>query len=100
MKEEIFLTLIYIGFLVISFFFYKKMLIVKTKWIYLCVPVYLVFVNYYIELFNRIHYYLRDHKILNLELGHGGLLMVLLWVFCYLSAVIIIMIVIYKKTRK
>ena len=98
MNDLLYLFIIYLGFLTGSYFFYRLIVKVRALWAVILTIAYLVLIDLWIELFNQIHYYLRDRGIY-IELGHASLELLLLCGFCYINALILIFFILYKRSR-
>jgi len=96
MKEIIALVVIYIVFVIGSLFFYKRVFNVKLIWFILFLPIYLVSVYLYFEVLNQTKDYLRDNGIY-LEFGEANLYLVLLWWFCTLNSILLIIFICVKR---
>jgi hypothetical protein len=96
MKEILSLTLIYIIFLAVSFLFRKRMINIKSNRIYIYILIYLVGIYGYFELINRIDQSLSDKGIF-LGFGHANLSLLILCLISYLTALILIISIIYKR---
>jgi hypothetical protein len=97
MKELLFVGIFYALFLVVSLKLKKSLLGLKLIWSLLLLP-YLIAIWWYLELILRFHYFLRDHQIY-LELGHASILLIELLVLMYITALIIIVDLLYRKLR-
>jgi hypothetical protein len=98
MKTIAFLLIVYIVFLISSYYFRNKMIYVKSKWLYLFILAYLIAINFYYELFNQLDEFLTNKKIY-LELGHANILLLLLYLFSNLTAIAIIISIFYKRRK-
>ena len=98
MNDLLFLAIIYLGFLIGSYFFYRWVVKIKSIWAIISTIIYLILIDLWIELFNQIHNHLRDRGIY-IELGHASLELVMLWQFCYANAVILIIFIVSKRAK-
>jgi hypothetical protein len=93
------LLIIYIVFLVASLLLRKWMIKVRTNWIYVCIPIYLLAINSYFDLINWYDDFLRDRKIY-IDFGHAKLDLLLLCLLTFVTALFFIINIIYKRYRK
>jgi len=99
MKELIVLSVIYIIFLFASVFFRKRAIIVKKKWLFVYIIVYVIAISLYFELAVKLHQTLRNNKIY-LEFGHADILLLELFVICYITATGFIISIFYRRKTK
>jgi hypothetical protein len=92
--------IVYIVFLIVCYVFYKTAISLKHNWFILSILIYLIFIYFYFELVNRLHYYLRDNKIAYIEFGHASLGLILLMLFSFLNAFILIGFLVYRRSLK
>jgi hypothetical protein len=100
MSGELACLIAYIGFLLISWVFYKMGILVKPGWFVLLAIVYMALGWLYFEMINQLHYYLRDNKILYIEFGHASLELLILMMFCFLNAAVFVGITNYKREKR
>jgi len=98
MNDKVFLCIIYLIFLSLSYLLFRYIITLKKISALLIFIVYLIGIYYYFELINQLHYYLRD-KGIYIELGHASLSLILLMFFCYLNAFILLIIIILKMIK-
>jgi len=98
MNDKVFLCIIYLIFLSLSYLLFRYIITLKKIPALLIFIVYLIGIYYYFELINQFHYYLRD-KGIYIELGHASLSLILLMFFCYLNAFILLIIIILKMIK-
>ena len=98
MNDKVFLCIIYLIFLSLSYLLFRYIITLKKIPALLIFIVYLIGIYYYFELINQLHYYLRD-KGIYIELGHASLSLILLMFFCYLNAFILLIIIILKMIK-
>jgi len=94
MNDKVFLCIIYLIFLSLSYLLFRYIITLKKIPALLIFIVYLIGIYYYFELINQFHYYLRD-KGIYIELGHASLSLI----FCYLNAFILLIIIILKMIK-
>ena|SRR5579863_1090437 len=99
MKEIIVLALMYIIFLTASFFFYKKMISVDLKWVFVFTPVYLIGLYFYFDVLGYANDFLRDRNIY-FEFGHADIALVMLGLFCFCNAMLLILLIAVVRVRK
>ena len=92
--------IIYIVFLIICYIFYKIAISLNRYWFISSIPIYLISTYFYFELANQLHYYLRDNKIAYIEFGHASPELIMLMLFSFLNAFILIGFVIYRRSLK
>ena len=78
--------------------FRKWVIDTKTNRIYIYILIYLAGIYGYFELVNRIDHFLSD-KSIYLGFGHANLSLLILCLISYLTAVILIVNIIYNKNR-
>lgn len=98
MREFIALLIIYLIFFSYSIVLYRKLFSLKKSKVYLLVPLYLISIYLYFEVINYIHIRLRESKIY-FDFGHASLMLVLLLLAAYLTAVVLIVLYILKRKR-
>jgi len=96
MIEIIALLTIYIGFFAASLFLRNWMIKVRTNWVYVCIPIYLLAINSYFDLINWYDHFLSDKKIY-LGFGHANLDLLLLCLLTFITALFFIINIIYKR---
>lgn len=96
MKEIITLFLIYFLFFTASFFYAKKIVVVKLLWLLISLPIYIAAIFLYFDLLVSAHRYLRDNGIY-FEFGHADEELIELFLFCFLSAVAFIIWILIKR---
>ena len=99
MIEIIALLTIYIVFFAASLFLRNWMIKVRTNWVYVCIPIYLLAINSYFDLINWYDHFLSDKKIY-LGFGHANLDLLLLCLLTFITALFFIINIIYKRYRK
>jgi hypothetical protein len=90
----------YIIFLMVCYSFYKIGIAIKHPWFVALIAIYLIFIWLYFELINQMHNYLRNNKILYIEFGHASLELILLMMFSFLNAFVLIGIVAYRRKSR
>ena len=93
------LLIIYIVFFIASLFLRKWMIKVRTNWVYVCIPIYLLAINSYFDLINWFDHFLSDRKIY-LDFGHANLDLLLLCLLTFVTALFFIINIIYKRYIK
>ena len=93
-------VIVYIVFLIICYVFYKIGISVKELWFIALIPVYLICIWQYFELVNQFDNYLLHNKILYIEFGHASLELLVLMLFCFLNAFVMIGVVFYERKSK
>lgn len=86
MKEIITVILIFILFLIVSFYFQKKMVLVNKKILIIGILIYFVLIELFFEAILKFNRYLKTIKVY-FDFGHANLLMVLLYFVCFAGAV-------------
>ncbi len=99
MKEILFLSATFIIFLLVSLLFHQRMVDVATKWLFVYILAYFIAISLYFNLALRIHQTLRNNKIF-LEFGHAEILLLELYVICYITAIGFIINVLRKRRKK
>ncbi len=98
MKEILILAIIYIVFLVLSLFL-RKLMIRTSNWnVVLIILAYLIGINFYFDLMVKIHQISRDNGWY-IEFGHGEIMLLELYVFSYVSAIVLIVNVFYRRCK-
>ena len=92
--------IVYIVFLILSYLFYKIAILLRRHWFILSTAIYLIFTYFYFDLILQLHYYLRDNKIVYIEFGHASLELIMLMLFSFLNAFILIGFVAYRRGLK
>ena len=98
MKEILVLAAIYIVFLAASVVFQRKMVNVKSKWLYLWIPLYFIIIGVYFDLLVKLHQLLRDNEVY-LEFGHADLLLLELNGICYITAIAFVIYILYQRKK-
>jgi hypothetical protein len=99
MNEYLALTIIYVLFLAGSFGIYLLMIRVKSILAFILGFVYFIGIYFYFDCLFLLHSYLRDHKIY-IEFGHADLSLLLMMAFCFLNALLVIFITLFKRYKK
>ena len=92
------LVALYIVFLVITVFAYKKILASKSHWAIVFSLIYLASIYCYYKLLVILNYLLIRNSIY-IEFGHANLDLILLMFFCYLNSMVILLIIGYKRSK-
>jgi hypothetical protein len=100
MSGELACLIVYVIFLMVCYAYYKIGLSIKQAWFVVLSAIYMICTWLYFELANQLHYHLRDNKILNIEFGHASLELILLMMFSFLNAFVLIGVVAYKRKKK
>lgn len=99
MDDSLALLLIYLVFAGISFGVYKLLGNSKMLVALISAWAYLIGIYFYFELINKLHQYLRDSEMMNIDFGHASIGLVLLMFFCYVNAIGLIIFSIYKRNK-
>lgn len=99
MKVIIVLLIEYLIFITLSILIRYWMIKVKTNWIYLVVPVYLLAINSYFDLLNWLTNSLRE-KSIYLDVGHANIGLLILCLIFYITAIVFIINIIILRRRK
>ncbi|MGF7041120.1 hypothetical protein [Mucilaginibacter lappiensis] len=100
MSEELALAIAYLIFALISWGLYKVLITKKQAWVVaISLIIYLIGLYYYFETVNKLHQYLRNNKIMNIEFGHASLDLLILMLFCYINAFILIGLIIRRRNK-
>jgi len=97
---ELACLVLYIVFLILSYIFYKIAVSLKRYWFITSIATYLISIYFYFDLLSQLHYYLRDNKIAYIEFGHASLELIMLALFSFLNAFVLIGFVIYRRSLK
>ena len=92
--------IVYIVFLILCYIFYKIAVSLRRHWFISSIAIYLIFTYFYFDLVLQLHYYLRDKKIVYIEFGHASLELIMLMLFSFLNAFILIGFVVYRRSLK
>jgi hypothetical protein len=98
MKTIAFLFIVYIVFFVLSIYFRNRMIRIKSRWLYLFIPCYLIAIYYYFEFINQLSHFLMDKKIY-LELGHANYYLLVIYLISIVTAIIFIFSIFYKRKK-
>lgn len=97
MNEYLVSAIIYLVFLIASFFVAKKTLNLKSPWYAsLLIIAYFVSIFIYFDLLNWGHQVLRDHRIY-IEFGHASLLLIMVFFVCLITALLVTLFVVIKR---
>ena len=100
MNEYLVSAIIYLAFIIASFFIARAAIAIKSAWCsFFLMVLYFILICLYFELINRIHQILRDHGIY-IEFGHASLLLVLVFFGCLITALLVALFVVLKRTNK
>jgi phosphoglycerol transferase MdoB-like AlkP superfamily enzyme len=89
MNEYVVSIVIYLLFLLVSLYFRKLVIQMRSVWIAIIfIIVYFIATWFYFELINRAHQVLRSHGIY-IDFGHASLLLLEIFAICILTAIII-----------
>jgi hypothetical protein len=98
--EYFIILLVYILYLVASFYFRVKMIKLKSPWLVLLFMIlYFCLTDLYFEILNKAHQTLRDHHIY-IDFGHASLLLVMAFLICMITAVIITISIMTARINK
>lgn len=92
--------LIYILFLATSLWFRKRMILLRSSWLFL-VFIIIYFAGTYIsfELLNKAHQNLRDHGIY-IDFGHASLLLIMVFGICLITAIFTTISIIVNRNKE
>lgn len=99
MKGLLVLLIMYSIVIVLSIAVRRLTIGLKSKWAYIILPIYIFIITMYIELMNWLTNYFRDKKIY-LDMGHANIGILLLGFISYVTALLFIINIIYKRYRK
>jgi len=99
MKETIALVVLYLIFFPLSLLYRKKVIYMEQKWVFTSILIYLIFIWGYFWLILKTHQYLRNNAIVKFDFGHTEISLVLFTVVCYVTAVVIIINILYRRSR-
>ena len=98
MKSFLVLALIFAIYFIASVYLYKKAVHIKTKLLYILIPVYLILIYVYYEVVNLIHNSLRDNDIF-VEFGHASIRLIGLLILSYLTALVFIVSLAFARKK-
>ena len=86
MKEAIIMILIFTLFLIGSFYFQKRMVLVNKKVLIIGILTYFVLIELFFEAILKFNRYLKTIRVY-FDFGHANLLIVILYFICFAGAV-------------
>jgi hypothetical protein len=100
MNEYLVSAIIYLGFLIASFFIARAAMVIKSAWYsFFLIVLYFALICLYFELLNTANQVLRNHGIY-IEFGHASLLLVMVFFGCVITALLVTLFVVLKRINK
>ena len=90
---------LYLAFIVFTVYFKNKMLYIKTKWLFLFIPLYFVAIFYYYDLLTQIANFLGVKEIYIVDFGHAKILLVELLFVMYITSIVFVINIFYKRRK-